>query len=1112
MNPQRHPMKPSMAIACKLVALLGLCSALGQALAGPTTTSLTVSPSPSTAGQAVVLTANVAGASPTGTVQFSDGPTPMGSAAVGGADPFFSSTKLLLHFDAAEGTNTFVDRSPSARTHATSTLTHDTSVPKYGTASGLFNALGKKLSYTPGADFNFGSGNFTIETWAYFTGASTDRIYLYGDCDSACNGAQVALARYTSGQNLAVVVSAAGTSYLMSGSVIASNTWVHIALARSGDTVRLFLNGNVDATVALPAGTVLRTPTGSPTVGQVGSYSYSYGGTYGTTMMGRLDEFRITKGVARYTAAFTPPAAAFPDSLVSSQATLSTSTLAAGNHTLTASYQGDANNSPSTSNAVIHIVNPSGGGAPGPMTWAYEYNAKGNLTKVTDGNGLVTQYDYDALEQRTLTTQPVPASGVARPTIAMAYDGQGNLSQVTDPRSLATTYTVTGLGSTTQLTSPDTGTTASTVNELGLPLTVTNARGKTATYAYDALNRLSSITYSAGPPTVYTWDGGASPPPNSLGKLTGISDESGTTAYSYDGLGRVLGKTQVVGPSAKTFAVQYAYGTSGNALGKLQSLTYPSGVVASYGYDSAGRPNAVSISGPAGNKIVLSGLSYSALNLPLSWSWGDGTLMQRSFDAFGRLASYPLGNPNGSGAAAGATRTVAYDAAGRITGYTHSSPGAALNQLFGYDGLDRLTSSNQGANSFGYAYDASGNRTQALINAAAYNHTVSATSNRYASIQAPGTGGPQTQNQGYDNAGHLTSDAQGSYTYSDRGRLSSATRSGNTVNYLVNALQQRVFKSGPSAIITTGQAYYVYDESHHLIGEYDANAGLIQETIFLNDTPVGVVKGDGSLGYIYSDHLDTPRVIARSSGDHAIVWRWDSTEVFGNTAANSNPNALGVYDYNPRFPGQVADAESGWHYNLNRDYIPSLGRYVQSDPIGLQGGINTYAYTEGNPISFTDPRGLVKWSGWSFNVAATAPFGASIYHVTLTSECKCGHQYTIEIIAVGPAAGIGVKVAATVSEVAFDDLETCPAPNSFDGKFTAGSGGVTGGAIPLPGSPRVGLGLPGVGVGAGYLQLGRNFSTGFFPPSFVGGRDMSVTGAVGSSTVMSIKDRPCDCK
>ena len=86
--------------------------------------------------------------------------------------------------------------------------------------------------------------------------------------------------------------------------------------------------------------------------------------------------------------------------------------------------------------------------------------------------------------------------------------------------------------------------------------------------------------------------------------------------------------------------------------------------------------------------------------------------------------------------------------------------------------------------------------------------------------------------------------------------------------------------------------------------------------------------------------------------------RWDSSP-FGDTVPDENPQAIGTFVFNLRFPGQYYDAESGLHYNYMRDYDPATGRYVESDPIGLKGGINTYTYVLGNPLGNVDPTGLL---------------------------------------------------------------------------------------------------------------------------------------------------------
>lgn len=126
--------------------------------------------------------------------------------------------------------------------------------------------------------------------------------------------------------------------------------------------------------------------------------------------------------------------------------------------------------------------------------------------------------------------------------------------------------------------------------------------------------------------------------------------------------------------------------------------------------------------------------------------------------------------------------------------------------------------------------------------------------------------------------------------------------------------------------------------------------------------PVAVTKNAPKMYDIHADHLNTPRVITDNAGTE--VWRWDSAP-FGETLPNEQPdaNASSKFTFNQRFPGQYFDAESNLHYNYFRDYDPASGRYVQSDPIGLGGGINTYGYVRGDAVSQVDPFGLANGPG-----------------------------------------------------------------------------------------------------------------------------------------------------
>lgn len=109
------------------------------------------------------------------------------------------------------------------------------------------------------------------------------------------------------------------------------------------------------------------------------------------------------------------------------------------------------------------------------------------------------------------------------------------------------------------------------------------------------------------------------------------------------------------------------------------------------------------------------------------------------------------------------------------------------------------------------------------------------------------------------------------------------------------------------------------------------------------------------LYFIQTDQLNTPRAITTQG--NVLVWKWDS-DPYGAQPPDESPAGTSTFTFNLRFPGQVFDRESYLYYNKFRDYDPRTGRYVQSDPIGLRAGTNTYGYVSGNPLSLTDPDGL----------------------------------------------------------------------------------------------------------------------------------------------------------
>ena len=600
---------------------------------------------------------------------------------------------------------------------------------------------------------------------------------------------------------------------------------------------------------------------------------------------------------------------------------------------------------------------------PDGSTVTYTYDAAHRLTDITDGAGNTLHYGLDAMGNRTSETvkdpqgvlsrttsqnfntlselyQVIGAANTAAVTTTLSYDANGNLktsaaplgrnttnyydalnrliqitdpnsgntylgydgnddlSQVTDPNGLVTSYQRDGFGEVKTLSSPDTGSTAYTYYPTGHVHTVTDARGAVATYTDDVLNRVQTIAYAQGGNTDQTITYSYDQGTNGIGQLTGASDASHSMSWTYDPQGHLSGESQTV--AGVTLAVGYTF-TNAN----LTTLTTPSGQTVVYSYSNH-QVTAITVNGTP----LLSNAVYEPFGPVRGWAWGNGTSEVR------------LHNEDGNPSQLSGVESVSlsYDDAFRLIG-SNNSANSTLSWTYGYDSLDRLASASTSGETLGWHYDDNGNRTQQ-------------------------TGAPASIALPHANT----------YTYNDRGRLGSVTANGVTTNYTYDALGQLIEKSVGGTI-----TLLVYDQAGHLLGEYGSTGQLIQETIWLGDLPVATLRpntgGGIDIDYVHADQIGAPRMVTRAS-DNAILWRWD-TDPFGTTAPNEDPQGIGTFVYNLRFPGQYYQAESGIDYNYFRDYDPNIGRFVESDSIGLYGGsFSTYAYVDSAPLMHADIAGL----------------------------------------------------------------------------------------------------------------------------------------------------------
>ena len=590
-------------------------------------------------------------------------------------------------------------------------------------------------------------------------------------------------------------------------------------------------------------------------------------------------------------------------------------------------------------------------------------------TKVLNGEGnqILNQYDSEGRLSISFDADEQPTY--------YEYDSEGHQIKVTDARRIETRYTYDGFGRRLSETSGSKGTITYQYDAAGNIVKETRENGIVIKNNYDALNRVVKMVFlkketdSSGKKKsvekkriVFKYDNCE----NGVGRLCIVKGAGSTTRYDYDVLGN---RTQVKvkydnQPKADITRFQY------NSNSQLTHLVYPSGLEVEYHYAENGNVNKVTAKHHNQTYTVANIESSHQLN---AITFGNGLTQNFTHNEQGQLTQITTGDSDTQ------TQQVnyVYDKAGNIS-QIERPLNTNNTQTFEYDKTNRLVKEITDTMTQSFEYDTTGNRTKSSKTEGDTNTT----KNRNYVYKANANQLQQINKQllTYDANGNLIEDRHGKrrFEYDVTNRLTVYYKNGEKkAEYTYNTFGQRIQK-----VITrnkqAGDTYKTLQFSYLPEGwlltedgrDENNNRGFTRDYIWLDDKPIaqihtrfnkkGKVKKQNII-YIHTDHLNTPRLATNQNQE--TVWSWQST-AFGEGKANRDVDGDGKKTViRLRFPGQYFDSESRLHYNHHRDYDPKIGRYIQSDPIGLDGGINRYAYVLGNPLSYTDPKGLVPGFG-----------------------------------------------------------------------------------------------------------------------------------------------------